>query len=256
MDSQGFVLLSFIAGFKRIKSLTEDMDMLRLVCRQLKGVEYRPGEDGADRLRKREKWEQWILAMESRDPSAQNEGPPPLILSSPAHDGNSDDLNSTHLETHVPYGNGSLHEISGNVIPSNYSASNGTSFETRGRRSVLSSSAPEFSPAYIPVTAQNENANVGKPIDNENTFPDEQIENLVIVVRKPGISSPAQSPFLLPSSRSFSSGSVDGYKAAGGTVSTDKRPSRPTCATPINVTRYIHHPLPKRSCIPARGLQP
>ncbi|QSS60729.1 hypothetical protein I7I51_05530 [Histoplasma capsulatum] len=236
MDSQGFVLLSFIAGFKRIKSLTEDMDMLRLVCRQLKGVEYRPGEDGADRLRKREKWEQWILAMESRDPSAQNEGPPPLILSSPAHDGNSDDLNSTHLETHVPYGNGSLHEISGNVIPSNYSASNGTSFETRGRRSVLSSSAPEFSPAYIPVTAQNENANVGKPIDNENTFPDEQIENLVIVVRKPGISSPAQSPFLLPSSRSFSSGSVDGYKAAGGTVSTDKRPSRPTCATPINVT--------------------
>ncbi|OAT10262.1 La domain-containing protein, variant 2 [Blastomyces gilchristii SLH14081] len=159
MDSQGFVLLSFIAGFKRIKSLTEDMDFLRLVCRQLKSVEYRPGEDGNDRLRKREKWEQWILAMENRDPSAQNEGPPPLSLSTPAHDGNSDGLNSSHLETTAPYGNGSLHEISGNAIPSHYSLSNGATSDTRVHQSVLSSAAPEFSPAYVPVTGQNENAN-------------------------------------------------------------------------------------------------
>ncbi|KKZ57977.1 hypothetical protein EMCG_05529 [[Emmonsia] crescens] len=235
MDSQGFVLLSFIAGFKRIKSLTEDMDLLRLVCRQLKGVEYRPAEDGTDRLRKREKWEQWILAMESRDTSAQNEGPPPLSLSSPAHDGISDGLNSTHLDTHAPYGNGSLHEISGNAIPSHYSLSNGNSSGPRVHQSVLSSAAPEFSPAYVPVMGQNENANVGKPIDDESTFPDEQIENLVIVVRKPGISSPAQSPFLIPSSRSFSSGSVDGYNAAGGTVSTDKRPSLSNRATQTNI---------------------
>ncbi|PGG95609.1 hypothetical protein GX51_08207 [Blastomyces parvus] len=236
MDSQGFVLLSVIAGFKRIKSLTEDMDFLRLVCRQLRHVEYRPGEDGNDRLRPREKWEQWILAMESRDPSAQNEGPPPLSLSSPAHDGNSDGLNSTHLETTAPYGNGSLHEISGNAIPSHYSLSNGATSDTRVHQSVLSSAAPEFSPAYVPVAGQNENTNVGKPIDDESTFPDEQIENLVIVVRKPGISSPAQSPFLIPSSRSFSSGSVDGYKAAGGTVSTEKRPSLSTRTAQINIT--------------------
>ncbi|OJD09938.1 hypothetical protein AJ78_08847 [Emergomyces pasteurianus Ep9510] len=244
MDSQGFVLLSFIAGFKRIKSLTEDMDLLRLVCRQLRNVEYRLGEDGTDRLRKREKWEQWILAMESRDASAQNEGPPPLSLSSPAHDGISDGLNnSTHLDTtHAPYGNGSLHEISGNAIPSHYSLSNGNTPASRVQPTVLSSAAPEFSPAYVPVVGQNENANVGKPIDNNNNdddesaFPDEQIENLVIVVRKPGISSPAQSPFLIPSSRSFSSGSVDGYKAASGTVSTDNRPSLSTHATQINIT--------------------
>ncbi|PGH18527.1 hypothetical protein AJ79_00304 [Helicocarpus griseus UAMH5409] len=227
MDSQGFVLLSFIAGFKRIKSLTEDMELLRLVCRQLKNVEYRPGEDGNDRLRKRDKWEQWILAMESRDPSAQNEGPPPLSLSSPAHDGISDGLNSTHLDSHAPYGNGSLHEISGNAVPSHYPLSNGNTSDSRATQSVLSSTAPEFSPSYVPVMGQNENANVGKPID-ESTFPDEHIENLVIVVRKPGFSSPAQSPFLNPSSRSFSSGSVDGYKAAGGTVSADNRPSLPT----------------------------
>ncbi|OJD20086.1 hypothetical protein ACJ73_08582 [Blastomyces percursus] len=236
MDSQGFVLLSFIAGFKRIKSLTEDMDFLRLVCRQLKSVEYRPAEDGNDRLRKREKWEQWILAMENRDPSAQNEGPLPLSLSSSAYDGNRDGLNSTHLETTAPYGNGSLHEISGNAITSHYSLSNGATSDTRVHQSVLSSAAPEFLPAYVPVTGKNENTNVGKPIDDESTFPDEQIENLVIVVRKPGISSPAQSPFLIPSSRSFSSGSVDGYKAAGGTVSTEKRPSLSTHTAQENIT--------------------
>ncbi|OAX79603.1 hypothetical protein ACJ72_06076 [Emergomyces africanus] len=240
MDSQGYVLLSFIAGFKRIKSLTEDMELLRLVCRQLRNVEYRLGEDGADRLRKREKWEQWILAMESRDISAQNEGPPPLSLSSPAYDGISDGLYSAHLDTHAPYGNGSLHEISGNAIPPHYSLSNGNASGSRVHQTVLSSAAPEFSPAYVPVVGQKENSNVGKPIDDndddESTFPDEQIENLVIVVRKPGISSPTQSPFLIPSSRSFSSGSVDGYKAAGGTVSTDKRPSLSTHATQTNIT--------------------
>jgi la-related protein 1 len=75
MDSQGFVLLNVIANFKRIKSLTEDIELLRHVCRQLKAVEYRPGEDGFDRLRKRDKWEQWVLSMEMRDPSAQHDGP-------------------------------------------------------------------------------------------------------------------------------------------------------------------------------------
>ncbi|EEH45696.2 uncharacterized protein PADG_01846 [Paracoccidioides brasiliensis Pb18] len=242
MDSQGFVLLSFIAGFKRIKSLTEDMELLRVVCRQLKNVEYRPAEDGADRLRKRDKWEQWIIAMESRDPSAQNEGPPPLPLSSQAHDGISDglNLNSTHLEGHTaPYGNGSLHEISGNIIAAHYPLSNGAVSDSRVHHTVLSSTAPEFSPSYVPVMGAIENTNVGKPIVDESTFPDEQIENLVIVVRKPGISSPAQSPFLISSSRSFSSGSVDGDKTAGGTVSAENRTSLSTRVNQTNIDSQI-----------------
>src|SRR3954452_3998629 len=77
MDSQGYVLLSVIADFNRIKALTEDMDLLRHVCGQLKNIEYRPGEDGVDRLRRKEGWEQWIRPMSERAPSAQNDGPPP-----------------------------------------------------------------------------------------------------------------------------------------------------------------------------------
>ncbi|KAL3477431.1 hypothetical protein BJX99DRAFT_257460 [Aspergillus californicus] len=61
MDSQGFVPLNFIASFKRIKHLTEDFELLRLVSPQLKIAEYYVGEDGVDRLRPRTGWEQWTL---------------------------------------------------------------------------------------------------------------------------------------------------------------------------------------------------
>ncbi|KAK2752823.1 hypothetical protein FQN55_005955 [Onygenales sp. PD_40] len=255
MDSQGFVLLSVIAGFKRIKSLTEDLDLLRHVCRQLKNVEYRPGEDGSDRLRKREQWEQFVLSMETRDPSAQNEGPPPPSLTSPVHvDGISDGvMSAAHMDGHAAFTNGSLHETSGNTVPAQYS--NGNTADSRPLQSVLSSTAPEFSPSYAPVLGQGENANVGQPID-ESTFPDDQIENLVIVVRKPGFSSPAQSPFLNPSSRSFSSGSVDGYKAAGGTVSTDKRPSFSTRTTQTNAESPVDRQSRAKSPPSSRNSDP
>jgi la-related protein 1 len=78
MDSQGWVPLSVIAGFNRIKTLTEDMSLIRHVCLMSRNIEFRPGDDGTDRLRKLEKWEQWILEMDQRQAHARNEGPPPL----------------------------------------------------------------------------------------------------------------------------------------------------------------------------------
>lgn len=78
MDSQGFVSLEFIAAFNRIKNLTTDVELLKLVCQQSSHVQYRTGEDGRDRLRRREGWEQWVLTMTDRDESAQNEGPKEL----------------------------------------------------------------------------------------------------------------------------------------------------------------------------------
>ncbi|KAH6614938.1 hypothetical protein C7974DRAFT_56412 [Boeremia exigua] len=78
MDSQGFVSLDFIAAFNRIKSLSTDIELLKLVCQQSSNVQYRTGEDGRDRLRRREGWEQWVLGMDERDESAQNEGPKEL----------------------------------------------------------------------------------------------------------------------------------------------------------------------------------
>ncbi|ETI22085.1 hypothetical protein G647_06156 [Cladophialophora carrionii CBS 160.54] len=78
MDGQGYVPLSVIANFKRIKTLTEDnltIDNLRYVCQQVKSVEFLPGTDGDDRLRRREGWRDFVLPMEERFETARNDGP-------------------------------------------------------------------------------------------------------------------------------------------------------------------------------------
>lgn len=76
MDSQGFVSLRVIGNFKRIASLTSDMELLRISASQSKIIELRQGDDGEDRLRRRDGWEQWVLSnMEDRDIAARNAGP-------------------------------------------------------------------------------------------------------------------------------------------------------------------------------------
>ncbi|PSN73200.1 hypothetical protein BS50DRAFT_464929, partial [Corynespora cassiicola Philippines] len=75
MDSKGFVFLSFITDFNRMKKLTTDLELIKLACHQSPVIEFRVGQDGKDRLRRKEGWEQWVLEMSKRDPSAQNEGP-------------------------------------------------------------------------------------------------------------------------------------------------------------------------------------
>ena len=138
MDSQGFVMLNFIASFKRIKTLTEDFELLRHVARQLRNVEYQVGEDGVDRLRPREKWEQWVFPMDQRDPSAQTEGPPPSKENPP----------QTH--NHV---DGAV-----NGVSHHHALPNGAS-EPRFSKTPLSSTAPEFSPSK-PLTPQSDISNV------------------------------------------------------------------------------------------------
>uniref|UniRef100_A0A093V0M7 Putative HTH La-type RNA-binding protein n=1 Tax=Talaromyces marneffei PM1 TaxID=1077442 RepID=A0A093V0M7_TALMA len=142
MDSQGFVRLSFIAGFKRIRHLTEDYEMLRHCGRQLRNAEYIIGEDGQDRLRPRDKWEQWVLPVDQRDASAQNDGHAPAVFQHPAEQ-NSFAAPMTNGVDHNGY------QAAPNGLP------NG------GHEQIaLSSAAPEFTP-YVSVGGHNEVPNVG-----------------------------------------------------------------------------------------------
>ncbi|KAL5341780.1 hypothetical protein BJX70DRAFT_26223 [Aspergillus crustosus] len=125
MDSQGFVPLNVIASFKRVKQLTEDYEMLRHVARQLKVAEYYVGEDGVDKLRTRERWEQWVLPVDQRDSSAQNSG------SVPSASQNGAPAPQSHLDG-----------ATNGFVPK--------SLQTNGTyapKTALSSAAPEFSPS-------------------------------------------------------------------------------------------------------------
>ena len=76
MDSQGFVSLRVIHSFKRMATMTPDLEILRLAASQSKVIEIRQGDDGEDRVRRREGWDQWVFAnMEDRDEGARNAGP-------------------------------------------------------------------------------------------------------------------------------------------------------------------------------------
>lgn len=140
MDSQGFVPLHVLASFKRVKSLTEDFELLRHVARQLRSVECQTGEDGVDRLRPRDKWQQWVLPVDQREPSAQHDGAAPT--------GKTDENTPVHSHSENVI-NGSAPQF----VP------NGVAHDVK---TSLSSTAPEFMPSLLP-TAVNEIANVGHP---------------------------------------------------------------------------------------------
>lgn len=154
MDSQGFVLLTFIASFKRIKNLTEDFEFLRQSCRHLRNVEHHFGEDGYDRLRPREKWEQWVLPAEQRDQSAQKDGSAPNFHYPKPHDRHDDHVSSPHNGI-VPLTNGFGH--------GNFQTANGLPNGAADHGippTPLSSTAPEFTP-LVPAEIQSESLNVG-----------------------------------------------------------------------------------------------
>ncbi|KAG5983267.1 hypothetical protein E4U55_000410 [Claviceps digitariae] len=80
MDSQGFVHLHFVAAFKRIRELTQDMAMIRAVCETSTEIDFAVGEDDIERLRRRNGWQNFVLPMEDRDDFARNSGPSQLTF--------------------------------------------------------------------------------------------------------------------------------------------------------------------------------
>lgn len=80
MDSQGFVHLHFVAAFKRIRELTQDMAMIRAVCESSTEIDFVVGEDDIERLRRRNGWQNFVLPVEDRDDFARNGGPSQLTF--------------------------------------------------------------------------------------------------------------------------------------------------------------------------------
>lgn len=238
MDSQGFVFLSVLAKFNRIKQLTQEVELIRYVCLNSPNIEVRLGTDGVDRLRKREGWQQWVLNLEERDPSAQNDGPVQVQLPRAqmldASQSMDDHLGvSTQFSTSSHVMDESLASLSNGVVSPFTSApptttTNGTMADAPFIQTALSAAVPEFSPAIPSV-----NNRVFAPMDHNasaaSKFTDEQVESLMIVVRKPITSSASSAPpFSSSSSRTFSNGSIDSRTINDELTMFEERQKKPT----------------------------
>lgn len=157
MDSQGFVSLDFIAGFNRIKNLSTDLEIIKYVCQQSGVIEYRVGEDGQNRLRRREGWAQWVLNMAERDVSAQNDGPKELHQPPVPHLVGMEQLKSaqwTPAPSAMPFNGGG------------YSQTNGDSTNTQDDTPV----ATEISTAALDADGANSTKAVSPEPDSFLTF--------------------------------------------------------------------------------------
>lgn len=201
MDSQGFVSLEFIAGFNRIKHLSTDVELIKLVCQQSSVVQYRTGEDGQDRLRRREGWEQWVLNMADRDAVAQNEGPkelhqPPVPRPSGFDQSNPSQWPMSAVEATGPYGsNAPFPQMNGfghgqDSAPITDSVANGTS------ENPIDPAVPNGQPIEASTKAVS---------PQPDSFLDAQIADFAVIVRKP-LYSPNRP---LPIFRTFSNGLFD-----------------------------------------------
>lgn len=206
MDSQGFVFLSFIAGFKRIQALTQDFEVLRFACQESEIVELIHGDDGVDRLRRKEGWEKWVLSMEERDESTRNPGPSywkRLPHSQKSQFMGQMILPSPHSTTPlVPYATNEANFRShgkGGPISSPLSAGDAYQPET-----PLSAAVPAFSPGLTFSSADTE------LLDAETTFNDEEVANLTLVFAHPRRDEePNFTQTYKSTSRNFSNGSID-----------------------------------------------
>ncbi|KAI1175403.1 hypothetical protein F4777DRAFT_333593 [Nemania sp. FL0916] len=151
MDSQGFVPVTVVASFNRMRDLFVDHSTIRQACIDSALLELVIGGDGIERVRSKEGWEQWVIADKSlRDPAARHDGPstwhhfsngfqypiisPHFPVETPIFSPTSE-----HGFTHYPNNYG--------APPPNLSAMNGINGHTRPHESQLSATVPEFSPS-------------------------------------------------------------------------------------------------------------
>jgi la-related protein 1 len=220
MDSQGYVFLSVIANFNRIRQLTQDVELIRFAVMQTGELEFRPGADGVDRLRRRAGWEQFVLDMADRDESVRNEGPsqstpPPMNYTGPEaaylypNRQVASPSEFAALEAgYAPYG---IMPGYGNPELAMNGMANGNSHHVE---TPLSAAVPDFSPAIPPINGTGFASVDAKKSENDK-FTDEQIDSLRIVVRNANSTkSPQAAPFHYAASRTFSNGSIDSRSIA------------------------------------------
>ena len=234
MDSQGFVFLSVLEKFNRIKQLTSDKELLRWVCLQSSTIDFQTGPDGIDRVRRAEDWQPWVLNMEERDESARNDGPSQLqqpqfpLFASPGHRRESHSKNVMSPTTHLMNQPSMEHSMSnGNGVPGHSQIN-----ESKITQTPLSAAVPDFTPSLQPLGNPSVQP-LEMPMEAEDTFSDQQVDNLMIIIGKPGSrETSVSSPVPLASPGAVSNGASE-QKTTLDENSNRRMSDRPT-GSPIN----------------------
>jgi la-related protein 1 len=213
MDSQGFVFLSFISGFKRIQALTQEFDLLRHACQESDIVELVRGADGADRLRRKEGWEKWVLAVEERDESVRNDGPAYFNHPSPVAQRLQHIMPGHQAMSPAPFSpNGTESNYrpfaNGVGIPAPSSQVNGNGINYPSD-TPLSAAVADFAPAHNSINGSPE------ALEVETTFSDDEVSHLTLVfLPKSNNDGSKPKSHFHSASRTFSNGSIDGRSIA------------------------------------------
>lgn len=212
MDSQGYVFLSVIASFNRIRQLTTDNEILKMVCYQSKNIELRLGLDGKERVRVKNGWDKWILTMPERDPSTQNDGPAHIEIPPTPHPTGYDPFFSKHRAppqhgTYAHFSGAPFQYMNGTAPPfaPPYTDRNGSAPILNGDHGGSHQRFPATVPEYPPGASPQMSSSTEQ--GQEDAFPDERIDILFVVRRhERGSRKP---PFRDSASRTFSHGSLD-----------------------------------------------
>ncbi|MCJ1420880.1 hypothetical protein MMC32_007239 [Xylographa parallela] len=245
MDSQGFVFLTVLVKFNRIRQLTSDLELIRYVCRNSELIDIQTGIDGVDRVRKADGWQQWVLNLEDREDNVKNDVPvqmqQPQLPSSagwdPYHGQGAmsaiSPRSSSFTNAHNRGCPSAIQPTNG-VSPSNLTATvnsmpnghNGYMINGQFTQTPLSAAVADFTPGLQAVN-HHSSATIEPRSAPENSFSDEQVESLMIVIRKPQSSTtpPFRAPFPSAASRTFSNGSIDNRTLSDEISNLGDRPS-------------------------------
>ena len=231
MDSQGFVFLTVLVKFNRIRQLTSDMELIRYVCRNSEVIDIQTGLDGVDRVRKADGWQQWVLNLEDREDNVKNEVPVQMQQAQLASSAGWDPYRGQGAVSAISPRSSSFTNAHHRIFPPPIQPTNGVSpsspmatvesmsnghngYVTNGQftQTPLSAAVADFTPGLQAVN-QNSLATIEPRSATENSFSDEQVESLMIVIRKPQSSTtpPFRAPFPSAASRTFSNGSIDNH---------------------------------------------
>ena len=231
MDSQGWVFLTVLVKFNRIKQLTSDVELIKYVCRNSEVIDFQTGLDGVDRVRKADGWQQWVLNVEEREDSVKNDVPVQMQQSQFASPAGWDSYRGLGAVSATSPRSSSFTNAHSRGFPPAIQHTNGVSMPnqmapmesmpngynghmTNGQftQTPLSAAVADFTPG---LQALNHQSLVSSEPHSatENSFSDEQVQSLMIVIRKPQSSTMPffRAPFPSASSRTFSNGSIDNH---------------------------------------------